>query len=384
MKLLYFIPNLSTAGGMERVLTKKVNYLAKTGNYNIFIITTDMNEWEAPFFELDDSIKVFKFKLFFNELYGLNIFLKTLETYRLLRKYREMLEFFLNKEKIDFCISMGGKELEFLYKISYPVKKIYEAHFSYGIRTRNLLQNKSNSIFWKIIGIIREKQSLVQTKSLDKVVVLTEKSRVDWSKTNNNVVVIPNPSSISTSNCDYKYNPNSKRVIAVGRLEYEKGFDLLINAWVEVNKKHSDWKLDIYGEGTLRKELQELININNLNDNVNLCGLTNNVALELSKSAFYVLSSRYEGLPMVMLESLTCGIPMVAFDCDTGPRDIIENSDCGFLARNEDVADLSKQIIKMINLGCKRFNLSQNCKNKSQLYSIDRVINIWVSLFNSL
>src|SRR5690606_34265529 len=141
INLLYFIPSLHKAGGMERVLTQKVNYLAKNGVYNISIITTDMPDDVEPFFQLDKNIKLYKFKLFFNDIYNNNFISKIIYTYKKLIEYKNLLDLFLSKNKIDVLISMGGKELEFLYKVQHPAKKIYEAHFSNGIRTRNLLAN---------------------------------------------------------------------------------------------------------------------------------------------------------------------------------------------------------------------------------------------------
>lgn len=382
MKILYFIPSLAHAGGMERVLTQKVNYLAKSGRHNIYIITTDMLDGEEPFFQLDKGVEVYKFKLFFNMIYNNNFISKTINTYKKLIEYRKLLDLFLSKNKVDVLISMGGKELEFLYKVQYPAKKIYEAHFSNGIRTRNLLANKGNSFFWQYIAKLRELQIVKQTKKLDVLVVLTEKSKDEWLKTNENVLVIPNPSSIKTF--PNQYDVDSRRVISLGRLEYEKGFDLLIKAWSRVTTLYPMWKLDIYGSGSLEESLNGLINELNLKKTVQLCGVTQQVSYELMKSSFYVLPSRYEGLPLVMLECLACGLPMVAFDCETGPSDIIENNDCGLLVSNGDIEELSLKIIDMIEMAEKRLVLSKACTLKSEKYAVDNIMSRWEDLFESM
>lgn len=382
MNLLYFIPSLHKAGGMERVLTQKVNYLAKNSTYNISIITTDMPDKAEPFFQLDENVKVYKFKLFFNAIYNDNFISKIINTYKKLTEYSKLLELFLSKNKVDVLISMGGKELEFLYKVQHPAKKIYEAHFSNGIRTRNLLANKGNSFFWKYIAKLRELQIIKQTKKLDALVVLTEKSKDEWLKTNENVLVIPNPSSIKT--CPNQYDVDSRRVISLGRLEYEKGFDLLIKAWSRVITLYPMWKLDIYGSGSLVNSLKDLIQELNLTSSVQLCGVTQQVSSELLKSSFYVLPSRYEGLPLVMLECLACGLPMVAFDCETGPSDIIENNDCGLLVSNGDIEELSLKIIDMIKMAEKRLVLSKACTLKSEKYAVDNIMSRWKDLFESM
>lgn len=382
LKIIYFIPSLSNAGGMERVLTQKVNYLAGNMSYDISIITTDMKDEDNPFFPLNQNIKLYKFKLFFNDDYNKNFINKFFGIYKKNIQYKIMLENLLLDKDADFLISMGGKELEFLCRLNHPAKKIYEAHFSNGIHSRKMLENKGNGLFWKTIAHIREKQFLQKTKKLDALVVLTEKSKRDWEKTNNNVYVIPNPSSIKIA--EHCYDLSSKRVISLGRLEYEKGFDLLIKAWVSVNSIYPKWKLDIYGAGSLEESLAEMILQLNLSDSVKLCGTTKNVATEMKSSSFYVLSSRYEGLPLVMLESLACSLPIVAFDCETGPSDIIENNDCGFLAKNGDIDDLSIQMIKMIEIHEIRLELSKNCNYKAKKYAVENIMLIWDDLFNSL
>lgn len=132
--ILYFIPSLSTSGGMERVLTEKVNYLANKGCYQIFIVTTEMSDYAIPFFDLNSAVNVINLKLCFNDKFNLNIFDKILETKKLLKKYEEELKKIILIKEIDICISMGGKELEFLGGLSVPCKKIYECHFEKKIQ----------------------------------------------------------------------------------------------------------------------------------------------------------------------------------------------------------------------------------------------------------
>ncbi|BCT87681.1 glycosyl transferase [Acinetobacter variabilis] len=382
IKIIYLIPSLSNSGGMERVLTQKANSLVKSGKYSISIITTDMAETEKPFFALDPQIKVVHFGLFFNEKFELPILKKIFETRKLLKLYKSKLINYLETNQVDICISMGGKDLEFLYQIDHPCKKLYEAHFSKGIRTRTLLINKGNSIIWRLIAKLREFQIVLQTKTLDKVVVLTEKSASDWKYTNNNVIVIANPSSFEPL-IQYP-DLESKTVAAVGRLEYEKGFDLLIQAWCVVKYKYPEWKLCIYGDGSQKYILEKIILDNNLKCEVILKGVTQNVSAELLKSSFLVLSSRYEGMPMVMLESMACGLPMVAFDCETGPSELIESSDCGILVKNGSINDLSCKIIEMIENKEKRIQMSIRAKEKSHNYTIDKIIDQWDILFSEL
>lgn len=382
MKLLYLIPSLANSGGMERVLTQKVNFLVENFDYQVTVVTTEMDDDVIPFFSLNPSINVVNFKLFFNDQFNLSFIEKLIGTNKLLKIYKKKLECFIEDNNIDICISMGAKELEFLYKMNTPCKRVYEAHFSKGIRTRTLLENKGNNFIWRSIAKIRELQSVYQTRSLDKMIVLTDKSKSEWSSTNSNVTVIPNPSSIEPT-LEFP-NYDSKQVITIGRLEYEKGYDLLIKSWLGVHDKHPEWILNIYGNGRLKDQLQSLINESGLNASVHLCGITDKVSTKLLESAFLVLSSRYEGLPMVMLESMACGVPMVAFDCETGPAELIDSDDCGLLVRNGDVVSLTSKINQMIEDPDSRMNMSKVAKRKSESYVIDKIMQKWDVLFKDL
>lgn len=158
----------------------------------------------------------------------------------------------------------------------------------------------------------------------------------------------------------------------------------MIQAWCVVKYKYPEWKLCIYGDGSQKYILEKIILDNNLKCEVILKGVTQNVSAELLKSSFLVLSSRYEGMPMVMLESMACGLPMVAFDCETGPSELIESSDCGILVKNGPINDLSCKIIEMIENKEKRIQMSIRAKEKSHNYTIDKIIDQWDILFSEL
>ena len=191
----------------------------------------------------------------------------------------------------------------------------------------------------------------------------------------------PSPFETITNKIDYK---EYKRVIAIGRLEDQKGFDLLIKSWIDVYADYPNWKLDIFGDGVKKDFLQKLINENNLDQVITLRGVTRNVQEELLNSDFYVMSSRYEGLPMVLLESIANGLPIVSFDCPTGPAEIIENNDCGLLALNANVNDLSEKILYMIENQNERIRMSTVALKKSKKYSIRLIMEQWEKLFTEM
>ncbi|MBO3655747.1 glycosyltransferase family 4 protein [Acinetobacter bereziniae] len=382
IKLLYLIPSLKNSGGMERVLTDKANFLIKTGRYDVSILTTDMKNDERPFYHLDPRVLVVNSELFFNNIFHLPLIQKIKKNKFLLSLYKIKLEDYILRNEIDICISMGAKELEFFSKINLPVIKIFESHFNPKVRSSFISDHRGNALFWRLIGKYRDWQYKNQTMGLDQIVVLTKSAKDEWEKTHSNVIVINNPSPFAIAN-NTRIN-HYERVIAVGRLEEQKGFDLLIDSWKEVYRKHPDWRLDIYGDGSKKDTLLKKISNNQLNDVIKLKGVTRNIRHELLISDFYVMSSRYEGLPMVLLESIACGLPIVSFNCPTGPAEIIENNDCGLLVQNGDIGDLTEKIICMIENPDLRKRMSVIAMKKAEKYSIERIMLQWEELFDNL
>jgi glycosyltransferase involved in cell wall biosynthesis len=139
-------------------------------------------------------------------------------------------------------------------------------------------------------------------------------------------------------------------VVAAGRLERSKGFDLLIDAWAQVVARHPQWRLRIYGEGSARVALQQRIADLGLSESVTLAGFSTALQREIARASAFVLSSRAEGYGMVLVEAMACGVPVVSTDCPNGPRDIITDGVDGFLVTNEDVPALAGGILRMIEL----------------------------------
>lgn len=179
-----------------------------------------------------------------------------------------------------------------------------------------------------------------------KVIVLTDKDRMRFCRhlPQNKVVTIPN---MAVANEDFRLDLDSKTIIAVGRLHNQKGFDMLLSASKEVLDKYPDWTLNIFGEGELKEALQSQIQTLRLQKNIFLKGYTNNINAEFAKSAFFVLSSRYEGFPMVLVEAMSLGMPSVAFDCPEGPAQLLADGG-GILVEKENVQKLTEAMIYMI------------------------------------
>ena len=178
------------------------------------------------------------------------------------------------------------------------------------------------------------------------IVTLTDKDKKRFAVhlSSNKLFTIPNMVVIDG---EIEMDKNSHIIIAVGRLHRQKGFDFLIDAMKPVAKKYPDWKLYIFGEGELKEKLQCQIDRAKLSKNIFMKGFSHNIKSEFEKSSFFVLSSRYEGYPMVLLEAMSLGVPSVAFDCPEGPSELLSTGG-GILVEKENVRKLSDAIIYMI------------------------------------
>lgn len=172
----------------------------------------------------------------------------------------------------------------------------------------------------------------------------------------------------------------SKTVLAMGRLDAQKGFDLLIKAWAIVNAKHPDWTLKIVGDGREKNKLQELIAQSGLEQSVYMEPSTSNVFLKFTEASLFVLSSRYEGFCLVMIEAMSAGLPVVAFDCQTGPKEVLSTGG-GFLVASEDYLGLAKMISHYIespqiwkDLSLKSIETSKRFSLSRYLFEMDEII----------
>ena len=374
-RIVYCTPALYFAGGMERVLTMKANYFAEHFGYDVTIILTDGKE-KPIFYPLSDKVKVINLDIGFEELWTCSFLKKIFFYLKKQHLYKKLLNRELMRIRPDITVSMLRREINFINDIQDGSKKIGEIH----INRANFRNFEGNNALKNLFSKFWMNSLLSKLQRLDRFVVLTEKDKEAWVELNN-VCVIPNPLSFtSTRHSDL----SEKRIIAVGRYCHEKGYDLLLKAWVIVQNRTTDWRLEIFGEGD-RTQYEEMVDTLNLDRHrCILNGRSSKIQDEFLNSSLSVCSSKFEGFGLVITEAMACGLPVVSFDCPWGPRAIISDGEDGMLVENGNVDKLAEALVLMIQNPKQRKAMADKAIENVQRFRIDQIAGLWKSLFESL
>lgn len=374
MKIIYCIHSTSNSGGMERVLSNKVNYLSELPNYEVYIITTGQ-QGRDHFYDISSKVKCIDLGINYSETLEGNPIYRLFKSYVKSFKHKKELKKKLFELKADIVVSMFTSDVSFLYKIKDGSKKVLEIHFS---REYRLLANRKG--ISKLLDVFMTSVNDKIVTKYDKFVVLTQQDKESWKK-NDNIAVIYN--SITG---DYVQNTSlleRNSVLAIGRLSYQKNLELLIDLWFEISKIHPNWILTIVGTGN-PVELQNKIDEMQLESVIELVPSTNSIQDYYLNSSLYLMTSRFEGLPMVLLEAQNFGLPIVAFDCKCGPREIITNGENGYLIEMGDNSDFIQKTILLLNDEIERKKFGKNAKDNSSKFSEQVIMKEWISLFDDL
>lgn len=376
MKVVYCMCSLQNPGGMERVLLNKVSYLVGRRGWNITVVTTDQ-KGRPTFYPFPGAVKMVDLGINYTDDNGKHPLLKILGYLKRKRLHKKRLSALLRQEKADIVVSLYPSESSFIPGINDGSKKVLELHYCKFFR---LQYNRSGLL--GLIDRLRTRQDERIVRRFDRFVVLTHEDRSYWGNLPN-IEVIPNAALQPGGSFS---DVSGKRVIAVGRLDYQKGFDRLIQAWelVQRSKKFAGWHLDIFGQGEWREMLQQMIADRGLQVTAHVNAPTKNIGAEYARSSLLVMSSNYEGFPMVMIEGMACGLPVVSFDYQCGPKDIIKNGENGLLVANGDIRGLADAMMCVMGDEEFRRKLSENARKVVSIYSEEAVMQKWTQLFTSL
>ncbi|MFV5688363.1 glycosyltransferase family 4 protein [Flavobacterium sp. ZT3R25] len=360
MKLLYIVPNINNEGGVARVLSIKANYLVKKLGYEVHILT--QNEGFSPLFYSFNSNIVFHdlplkgnfFQFFKSFSKGLKSKIKTIQP-----------------DIIIVCDNgLKAYTIPFILKNKPPL--ILEMHSSKFIEEREIKKTIFTKLLSNFVSVLKKNG----IKKYDRFVVETSESISEWKV--KNAIVIPNPLWFTT---DEFSTLESEKVIAVGRHTYEKGFDRMLQIWGKVIVKHPDWLLEIYGKSNKNIDLRVLAENLDISKNVIFYEPVRNIKEKYLEASFYLMTSRFEGFGMVLIEAMASGLPCIAYDCPCGPRAIISQNDNGFLIENGDESDYVKAIETLIENVPLRREMGKKAKLSSEKYNIDTIMQSWDQLF---
>ncbi|MEL1240112.1 glycosyltransferase family 4 protein [Flavobacterium flavipallidum] len=368
MKILYCTNQLSTHGGIERMLSQKINFLLQQNKDEVFLATfeqlgmPDVYPLDNKLTRFDLAINYHKNRSYFHP----KNLVKILKHYFKLRRL-------IKKIQPDIIVSVSyTPEQFFLPYIQKQIPKIKELHSS-GIVVGISGKKEKKSIKENLTSIFKRYNALV----------VLNKDEVPYFE-GCNTVVIPNFTDFK-SDLSTKY-VKEKTIIAAGRIAPVKQFQELIHIWKMIHDNFTDWKIKLFGDGEpqLVTELQELIQSFNLESSFLLMPATANLQEELEKASIYAMTSATECFPMVLLEAQVSALPIVSYDCPFGPRNIITNEFDGYLTPQNNREYFAKSLSELMLDESKRNYLGENARQSVIRFSKENVMAQWDDLFNQL
>lgn len=379
MKIAYIYPAFINIGGADKIIISKANYMADCWGYDVYLITDSQNGLQ-PFFPLSDRVHLIDLGINFFQQYQYGP-LKRLTVYlRLMRKYKHELTKTLAEVQPDIVISTFSRDAKFvdLYK-RYAKVAIAEVHTTKkNIRALPNLRLKGG--IYRLLAWYIEHQLNAAARRFDEVVVLNTLEEELWHSVRQ-VHVINNA---------VQYYPaeenrlDAKSVIYVGRAEYEKAPDRLVEVWRLVVRQHPDWTLRMFCTGAMLDELKAKVKDYGLEQQVLFMPPTKDMEREYMASSLCVLTSRFEGFPVVLQEAMGCGLPCVAFNCPSGPRYIIRDGEDGFLVDNGRIETFAEKVCLLMDDETLRRQMGQKAKAHMAYYSKERIMEQWRELFENI
>jgi glycosyltransferase involved in cell wall biosynthesis len=359
MKLLYITNGITGSGGLERVLSLKASHLADNFDYEVTILTLN-EDGVQQFFNFSKKIKHITIKVNGNPLNYIYQYISQIQK----NVYQ------INPDVISVCDD-GLKGFFIPIILRKKNKIIYERHVSKIIEL-----GESPNFVKKIVTNLKFSLMTQLGKTFDKFIVLTEDNKKEWKL--KNIEVIPNPLSFFPKESS---TLTEKIVLAVGKQSYQKGYDRLLESWKIVQEKFPDWQLHIYGTIHPQNIYKNQANQLKIEDSVKFFPPNKNIQEIYLKSSIYVMSSRFEGFGMVLIEAMACGVPCISFDCPYGPANIITNSKDGFIVENNNIKIFAEKIIELISKEDKRYLFGKNAKENVKKYNLNEITFKWNILF---
>lgn len=376
MKIIYILKSFAAKGGEERVMADKMNYLASHG-HEILMVTFEQGEHELVY-PLHPSIIHKDIDTRFFIVTNESLFRKIQLLKVLRQQFIQRLTDIINQEKPDILVSTVYplKNIRLLSRLKKTtgVPFLLESHIAFKAVIRQSDFKKGTIKYY--IAKIYDEWNLRAIRHCNALITLTEGDAQNWRRYSNKVEIIPNPVTYIPKQTE-QIDKDPYRIIAVGRLHSQKGFDMLIEAFAMIATNIPNWHIDIYGHGIDEELLKTMIRDRQLEGKIVLKGLTDKIFDEYRRSQFFVLSSRYEGFGLVLVEAMSCGIPCVSFRCEYGPEDIISNEVDGLLVSDGNVEELADKMLWMATHEKERHVFGVKAQENVRRYNIEVIMKQW-------
>ena len=371
MRILYVNDALIIWGGLERILIEKMNKLSMEEGYEVAMATANQGSHPVPF-PVSSGVLLHDLGILFQQQYKYNGIKRLIMKFQLQRRFESELGKFISEYVPDVIVCVRMHLLSTVLKVKGSIPLVVESHslcLAYKYDESRLLQK---------IKVLYERNNVRQAQ---KVVALTEGDAMEWKRMNTNVSVIPNIVHLNDTGVFSDYSAES--AIFVGRFSKQKDVSSLIKIWSVVNQSHPDWQLHIYaGFGELyEKNIDELKKIGK---NIIVHEPTEDIFNAYLNSSILLLTSLYEPFGLVIPEAMSCGLPVVAFDCPYGPADIITDGIDGFLIKNRDVDLFAQKVNSLIEDVTLRQKMGKAGIQSSRRYDYCKIIPQWKQLFSQL
>lgn len=383
MKIAFLCNNFKSLNGVERVWSQRLSLLAEYPGIDVSLIT--YNQYAAPFsFPISDKVHYLDLATRYVSRCSFHGIYQYVDRYKSERQFRKELNKALVNLKPDIivCADLHVADLKAVLSSTIHAVRMVECHCGLSAYFEDI--NKHDHFLKRFQQRILKKQLISAIRKFDKIVVMTEAEKKDWNL-KDKVISIPN---MLVENPEYETTKvhTMKRVISIGRYAYQKGYDLLLQSWRMVQEKHPDWSLHIYGshDGSVGDYecLQKQIKQYQIG-NVFLHQPTNDVYSCYAQSDFYVMSSRFESFGLVLIEAMSCGLPVISFDCKYGPQSIVQNGETGLLVPQGNIEEMAIVICSMIENNEMRHRMAMNARSESLNYHPQNIMPIWLECYKS-
>lgn len=370
MRILYVTDAFAVWGGLERVLADKMNYLVEQYNYDVHLLTINQGTHDIPFF-LNSAIGYQDLGIGMHRLYGYHGLVRLIIRQKIKRLLKQRMKNVIFNLSPDIVVCVKFDFAGLLLKLKGNIPLIVESH----TMCHSEKMDGSGLLRRLHVWLFKRNVSKVET-----VVSLTEGDADDWRRINTNVFVIPNVVHLSDSH--WHATLKDRVVIFVGRFSSQKDIQSMLGIWSQVNEKHPDWQLRIYGDGELKDYYMPIIQ--GMDANIHVFPPTPAIVEKYFESSILILTSLFEPFGLVLPEAMSCGLPVVAFDCPYGPAEIITDGVDGFLIQNRNVEAFADKVCQLIEDEDLRKKMGEAGALSSMRYSPDRIMPQWKTLLENL